>query len=908
MKGKSFLVLFMFIHFWVGKISYSQVTSPFQEKPAANFYDIQRDFYSNPAIQKIEKELSENINAKKKQGSSGLEEGELGPWLKFKRWEYFMEPRVYPTGKFFNPSIAWNNYNAFLKTSAASHKKEQDDLFEGNWTSLNPVSIDGDNGIGAGRINCVRFDPNNSNIIYAGVGTGGVWKSTDGGTSWLSLTDHLGSLGISDIAIDPANSNIIYIATGDTEGASINSDVSASYSIGVMKSTDGGITWDTTGLNWTTSQTALVNRLLIHPTNTNIIFGATSNGIYVSTDGGANWSVIPDVSSGNFRDMEFKPSDPSVIYAVSSNRFYKSSNSGANFSNITSGLPSPNVVSRWSIAVTPADPNYVYIIGTNANTTAFQGLYRSTNSGTSFSLRSNSPSIFCGDSDGNDDGNNSGNYQLPLAVSPLNKDEVIAGGINAWYSSNGGTTWTLASDWTVFYPNSSGSGANYMHGDIHDLVYLPGSGSVILSATDGGLYRAETVFSQWKFKSNGMDIAQIYRIGNSTLNKNIIVQGLQDNQTMLNKANEFYKIVFYGDGMDCFIDWSDDNYIYGSQYSGAIRRSSDGGDTYVDIPPAGAGLGAWVTPWMMDPTNSQTLYAGYTNMYKSTNRGDDWTKMGATIGGAGKIVAFDVAPSNTSIAYVTKRNGGYSGSTTIYKTLNSGAEWINIGSGLPLGAANKAAITAIEVHNTDPDKLWVTFSGYNDTIKVFMSSDGGTTWKNMAKHDSAYANKLPNLPFNTVVYQKGTDIVYVGGDIGIYYTQDDGANWYPFSQGIPNVIVSELEIHYGANKLRAATYGRGIWESDLYDVAGPVKTPVEKLTVLPNPNPGQFTVEFSSSEAKNYTIEIRNIAGQLIHSEEINDFSGNYSSPYDLSDLAKGMYFLTLFDTEKKSVSKSIIY
>jgi photosystem II stability/assembly factor-like uncharacterized protein len=208
--------------------------------------------------------------------------------------------------------------------------------------------------------------------------------------------------------------------------------------------------------------------------------------------------------------------------------------------------------------------------------------------------------------------------------------------------------------------------------------------------------------------------------------------------------------------------------------------------------------GEWVTPWMQHPSTANTLFAGFTNVWRSTNRGNSWTKISnLNIGG---LTILKVAKSNASYIYV-------SNSTSIFKTTNGGTNWNSIA----VPSAGSGAITDIAIDETDPDKIWMTRSGYNAAIKVYKSIDGGTTWQNMS-------SGLPNIPVNTVVNQTGTnDGIYVGTDFGVYYYDNDINMWVPYMNGLPNVRVDELEIQYSSNKLRAATYGRGLWESSIYN-------------------------------------------------------------------------------------------
>lgn len=752
-KTFSFLLLFFFFPFF---FSFSQPWVQQMQDPAVNFYAVQQSF---------------------NQFWQGKTIGKGKGWKQFKRWEWFMEPRVYPTGD-----------RTVLLNAAANYKAYHDSIklqkapLPGNWTFLGPGTVPTSGG-GAGRVNCIRFDPANSNNIWIGTPAGGLWKSTNGGTSWTTNTDQLTVLGVTDIAIDPANTNIMYIATGD-------GDASDTYSIGVLKSTDGGLTWNATGLTWTVNQVRTISKLLINPNNTNIILAATSNGVYRSTDAGTTWT---QTLTGNRKDMEFKPGDPNTVYACGTT-FYKSTNGGVNFTQVTSGIPTG--VDRLAIAVTAADPAYVYVLAGRSSDSGFRGLYRSTDSGSNFTARSTTPNILGWDCGGTDSGGQSW-YDLSLAASPTNRDVVIAGGVNIWRSTNGGTSWSMNAHWY------GGCSVPYVHADQHDLVFLPGSGTTYFAGCDGGVFKTTNSGTGWTDLSSNLQIGQMYRLGLSATNVNLALSGWQDNGT--NRFNPAWTQVLGGDGMECIVDYSNANIMYGELYYGDIYKSTNGGGSFPTniANTGGTGVNAngnWVTPYIMHPTNNQTLLVGKGGLYRTTNAGTSWTTLGTLSGGSGNVVAIAYAPSNPNYIYAAKSNA-------MFVSTNGGTSFTNISSGLP---TSSASITYITVSASNPSKAWVTFSGFSSGNKVFQTSNAGSSWTN-------YSTGLPNLPVNCIVQQNGTSAgVYVGMDVGVYYRDSLAPSWQLFNSGLPNVVINELEIHYGSGKIRAATYGRGMWESSLF--------------------------------------------------------------------------------------------
>ncbi len=729
----------------------------------------------------------------------GIEEESIEePRNIFMRWFDFYAPRAYPTGKQTNPAIALYEHQKFLKNNPGAKGSA-------NWTFLGPTHPGGytQNGSyhspgGSGRVNAIAFDPNNSNVIWIGTPAGGLWKTTDGGNTWTLMNDGLEVLGVSAIAIDPTNSNIIYIGTGDR-------DAGDTKSIGILKSTDGGATWNTTSVTFQASQGARCTDILINPDNPNIILASFNGIVYKTTDGFATKSTVLQKL---IWDMEFKPGDPNTVYAVGT-EFYKSTNGGSSFSQISSGLPTSGV-QRMELAVSADEPNSVWLLAGRGSSYRydFYGLYKSTNSGSSFytlydytdgNLLGWDPNAGTASS-GNEGGQSF--YDLSLAVNPSNANEIFVGGVNLYKSTNGGSSWTCSAYWL------QGAGYPYAHADYHAIEYQ--NSSTLFVGNDGGIFKSTDNGNSWTDISNNLAIAQVAKIGISATNPNLIMAGMQDNGT--NKYDgSGWNIVYGGDGCEAICDPTDDNILYASYVQGKIYRSTNGGSSWSTITATSSESGAWITPYCMDPNSHTTLYAGYENVYKSTNSGYSWSRLG-TAKGSGSMIELELAPSNTNYIYYIKQYwNGSTMSYTVGMTPNGGSSWYDIGSGLPLSSA---APNSIAVSYTDPQHVWVTFSGYSAGNKVFESTDGGQSWTNVS-------GNLPNVPVTAIVYQKGTDDgIYVGTDAGVYYKDNSMSDWQDFSTGLPNTIVRELEIYYDENnpansRLRAATYGRSVWETPL---------------------------------------------------------------------------------------------
>ena len=746
--------LFLAAAFLFSTLSYGQDWVSKMKDPNVNFFEVQKAFnkYYKQQYKALERERKRAAR-KQGEGMSELDEMEVPGFFQYKRWEWFMEPRVQANGQRFNPARVWQEmeqYNKLYPKTASA----------GNWTFIGPSATGAL--AGAGRLNFIRIDPNNASTLYVGSPGGGLWKSTNGGTSWTTNTDELAQvIGCTDLAIDPTNSNIMYLATGDGDGGD-------TYSVGILKTTDGGQTWNTTGLSFYMANFRQISKILINPANTNVILAATSAGVYRSDDGGVTFTKV---QNGSFKDMEFKPGDPNTVYTCGA-EFYRSTDGGQTWTKITSGLPFATNVSRMAIAVTSANPDLIYLIaGLPAPNYGTQGFYKSTNSGTGFTTVS-VPAL-----------GSQQWYDLCIAASPTNANEVVIGGQTDFIRSlNGGGSW-------------SQNGGN-THVDYHDIVYA--NSTTYYTACDGGIYKTSNSGASWSNLNNNLAISEMYGFGHSATNPNLIINGWQDNGT--NKFNgTSWSSIMGGDGMLCFISWNNDQNMWAEYYNGALQRSTNGGASFFSAVSGALAneTGAWVTPWLEDPVTANTLYAGFNNVWKSTNGGLSWTKISTFTGSTTTINTLAVSPANNQVIWVSR-------SGVLYKTNNGGTSWTTV-SNVPSGT-----ITGIACSNTDPDKAWITYSGFANINKVFSTDDQGANWTNLSA-------SLPNVPVNCITYVNGSnDAVYIGTDIGVFYKDASLSVWQPFDSGLPNVIISQLRIFYPTGKVRASTYGRGMWESDPY--------------------------------------------------------------------------------------------
>lgn len=675
----------------------------------------------------------------------------------FKRWEWLMEPRVYPTGRLDYAKIAAIRERLDRDDSVLVFKQFDHVPFVWPplrvWKPLGPFDAIG--GTNAGRVNAIHFDPRSSKTIYIGAPDGGVWKSTDGGATWTPKFDFQPTISLGDVAIDATNPDIVYAATSDAFG--YNTPFwGGTYSIGVRKSTDGGNSWAATGLNWTVGQLRTIRRLVIHPSDGNILLAATSDGLYRTADAGVTWKRILTAST---YDVEFQQNNGLIAYATT-DHVLKSVDAGVTFTTLTASCGG----ARYSVEIARRNPNVLYTLCTTGT------VQKSTDAGVTWTTTT-PPGVTL-----------YGYYDNVLAVSPVNDSVVYVAGFNIRRSVDGGVTWSSV-------PVAG-------HVDNHAIRFFPRSGTSLLVGNDGGLFKSINSGATWTSLNQGLSITQFYGLGISRTSPTIMVLGAQDNGNMKYNAGVWTNIT-NADGMRGFIDWSNSNNIYASIQNGGLNRSTNGGATFTGISTPSSG--AWVTPWVQDPKVSNTIYAATDKVYKSTNQGTAWTAISGSLSGIFRFTVLQVARINSNFIYAGS-------GTKLYRTRNGGTTWTDITAGLPV-ATN--FLMELAIHDYDPNIVYVTFSGYNAGQKVYKSCDGGLSWTNIS-------GSLPNIPVNAIVHErKYNNPLYVGTDAGVYYINDDLSDWIPYKWGLPNVIVDQLEIHYGTKVIRAATYGRGAWQAPL---------------------------------------------------------------------------------------------
>jgi hypothetical protein len=676
----------------------------------------------------------------------------------------------------------------------------------GNWQPLGPIldaNTTRDHIEGVGRTSCTAFHPTDPNILLCGTPAGGIWKSNDGGNWWTSNTDWLPTLGVSALLFDPTNPQIIYAGTGDR-------DASDSPGMGVLKSTDGGETWEFMNAG---IESYFINTLR-YQNSTGWIWACTNEGIFYSPDQGLTW-VQSSSNTINYKDMEFHPTNDQTIYATGGGRLYISYDGGVEWDYIMQVL---GTGARMCVDVSPAAPDNVYVLKTG--TTEFSGFYLSTDAGQTFVEQSDSPNIMGWAADGSSSGGQAW-YDLCLSVDPLDAQVVYVGGIRMKKSVDAGVTWVDINP-------------NFLHVDQHESQFSPVTHELYLN-NDGGIYRYAN-HNEWIDISHGIINGQIYQLGQSINSPNNTLTGFQDNGTA-----EFNGLLWKrrggGDGFECAYDHLNDITRYGSIYYGDIYRTNANvvnqkicGIDVLNINESGA----WNTPYLLDRTDTtgNTMFVGLKNVWRSTNIKVNaldemvWVRISNNLGGNNTtdINEMEHCSANPNIFYASE------GSRKLFRTSDVYSEnptWVNLSNDLPVF---NAPVNAIETNPLDSNVVYICFE-----TNVYKSMDRGETWENLTSN-------LPDVTMNCMVLDttdSGIEALYVGSDMGVWYKDSTMTDWLPFNEGMPlSARVTELEIYYspsaGQHRLKASTYGRGLWESDLYSTSIQVFPPVCAIEQLMN--------------------------------------------------------------------------
>lgn len=757
---------------------------------------------------------------------------------------WFFQQRAYPYDH-----INQDAYKEALMHASAERKSYRMGNAQQSWKFAGCINI-------GGRITDIEMHASDQQTIYAGAATGGVFKSTNAGTSWFPIFDNSLSLSIGDIAIAPSDPDILYVGTGEANGGGGSSTYDG---LGVYKSTDAGSTWAYSGLD----EIGNTGRIVINPKDPKKVFvaamgnlyGKTPNrGIYRTTDGGITWEKVLFVSdSTGAIDIIINPKNPDTLYAALWERIrtinretyggvscniYRSFDGGTTWEILANGLPaSTNNSGRIGLAISESSPNVVYAIYAD-KVGLFKGIYKTTNSGNSWARVS--------------DGSLSNMFATygwwfgRIHVDPTNPNVVYAIGYDLYKSTNGGSSWT-----------NIGSS---VHVDHHAVYVHPKNPKFVLLGNDGGVYISKNAGSSWSHVPN-LPITQFYTCEVDTKNPQRLYGGAQDNgvnRTTTGKLND-WKTIVGGDGFVALVDPTNNNYVYGSSQDGALQRSTNGGASFSSGTNgiSNSDRKNWNTPVVFDPTNPQIMYYGANRLYKSTNRAASWTAISKdlTNGNAGNrmgtITCVAVAPSSTKIIYVGTDDGN------VWRTDNGGTNWSKISASLPV-----RWVTRIAVDFKNPSIAYVTLSGFRyDEYQphILKTIDAGLTWDDIS-------GNLPAAPINEVLIDPSDNsTLYIGTDVGVYAGSSNGV-WFQLGDSLPNVPVVDLTLHQPTRMLLAATFGRSMYKYDLSSSNNIIKQVISlsSFTIKPNPVSSSTKISFQLNEQQKGKVELFDLSGKLV--------------------------------------------
>lgn len=721
-------------------------------------------------------------------------------------------------------AASWNTHRAMAR----------DSYFRGlAWRADGPVKT-------GARVEAIAIPPGNTGTIYAGVGTGNLWKTVNNGITWRPIFDHESAFAIGDVAVARSNPNVVWVGTGEAQPRF------AGYAYpgtGVFKSTDAGESWTPMGL----AETQHIGKVLIHPTDPDIVYVAamghqwTANaerGVFRTRDGGAHWQKVLflDDSTGVI-DLAMDPADPRTLYAwgwqIEQGRhggLFKSTDGGDHWRHITAGLPG-GLLGRANIGVAPGDPRVVYIFLDNRGPATVKNrpyvggeVYRSDDRGEHW-RRANTEDLY-------DVFGVFGWKFADVHVDPRNADHVYILGNRGFQSFDGGATWRRLGDRILRVHDTDGRA---LHLDQHELVIDPANPDRLLLGNDGGLFMSYDGGESW-LHLNDIPVSQMYFVATDDHTPYRIFAGTQDDAAVYGPSNAslddaepaVWRSVYLdrwtgGDSFVTLPDPTDDHIVYYEHQNGDMRRMDitgtsvlTGGPSAVDIAPR-APRGAprirfsWYTPFFISPFDARTLYAGGNQVLKSTDRGDHWRvispDLGDSPGGDRDLVTTGAFTTLAESPLVRGMIAGGTEGGRLWLTSDDGGTWRRIDGGLPRHWTSRVTLSS-----HDAGTIYASFTGFREDDArpyVFASTDTGRTWHSIA-------GNLPMEAVNVITEDPDdADVLYAGTDLGVYASRDRGGHWESLSATLPSTPIMDLTVQRRAHDLVAASYGRGAWILDL---------------------------------------------------------------------------------------------
>lgn len=771
-------------------------------------------------------------------------------WKPYNRQKWFYEQRMGADGTKPTMSERWKVWEKKREIESRMPASRN------SWFSLGPDNF-------AGRMLAVDFDPNNASTVYAGGADGGVWRSTNSGASWTPLSDELPSIAIGGLAVSKTNSNIIVIGTGEA-----TPNIDRVGGVGILRSTDAGATWITTDLSYAVSAGNGFHFVEAGPNGT-FLAGNGSDGLWRSTDDGATWVQVK--TGDEWTDAVWKPGDANRVYSVRGNgasgaSVKVSTDDGLTWTKAGTGQPSSFQIGKSKLGVS-GTTIYCYI-GVAGTAGGIYGVIRSDDDGATWTdLSTISTGIPSSTS------SSQSWYNLVCVADPNTSTRVIVGDVGLYRSGNSGVSFSSV---------SSG-----VHSDQHCIKYEPGSNTFLWLGGDGGMYRSTSDGGNgsWVDMNNGLVTYQFYDICvNDGPTAYYALGGTQDNGTDRWSGTTTWTSELGGDGMVCNISTADGTTVLGESQFGNHSRSTNSGLSFFGFNSGLTGSGAWVAPTAISHTNSShSMTATSAGIFRSTN-GSSWS---------------NVSSHTTTWIDYSRVNGNYvwtvSGSVA-HLTTNHGSTWTaqpSISPTIPVAGS----ATKILAHPTDLNTVFVTFSGYGSAAHIAKSTDLGVTWADVS------GDFLPQ-PVNAIAIDPDSPSDwYIGTDVGVWHTSNNGVNWLPFETGLPNAVVVDLEIRSADDKLVAGTHGRGAWEVDIppsgvvgVDVAVEGARNLMLDTPWPNPANGRTLLRYAAKSNASVSLKVYDVNGRLI--SDVEDFATGdgiiRTTPWHTDDVPAGVYFAVL--------------
>lgn len=787
------------------------------------------------------------------------------------------------------------------------------------WTSLGPNSV-------GGRVRSIVVDPSDSNTVYCGSVSGGIWKSTDAGASWNAIGDLAPNLVIGCMAIDPTNTNIIYAGTGE---GYFNYDYMRGA--GVLKSTDAGATWSLL-TNFATPNAAFsyyyINKLVIRPGSPNTVYAAMLGGIWKTTDAGASWAKLNTNTLVSVRctDLVVDPVTPDNMYAsfglFSTDGVYKTTNGGTSWSKIANGFPpTTDKYSRISLGISLSSPATIYASISDSNEYT-HSIRKTTNGGTLWTTVGTPVDPTSGLTHLGNSAGGQGWYNNVIAVHPSNPSIVYAGGINLFKSTDGGTSWTMKTSW------NNSPGYQPMHADQHAIVFDPANSNIMYFGNDGGMFKSTNGGETFSAINNGLAITQFYSGAiNPGSGTNIFYGGTQDNGSLRSTTQPVWSEVSNGgDGGVVQVDSTTPANVYISYPFLGIHKSTAFGalrtftKTMIGIPSSGVSTTDrcnFIAPYVIDASNTQVLVAGTFKVYRTTNGGSNWAGISSDLTGDGDgsgqvgsqasvISAIGIARSAPQTMYL-----GTTGSITVISriqvTTNTGSTWTNVtASPLP-----DRTVTAFGIDPTNSSRAFACYSGFASSTPatpghVYLTTNRGATWTNAS-------GNLPDIPVNAIVFNpQNLSHIIVGTDLGVFESVNSGVTWTQQNSGMANVSVADLDLR-GDLILFATTHGRGMYRTtsaitEVQQTSSEVPASLALEQNYPNPFNPSTVIRFDLPAREFVSLRVYDVTGKQVATLVDREMqAGTYTSTFDGGGLASGVYYYRLVVGNKVESKKMVL-